>query len=121
MHASSPTSERWSWPAGCAIVLYQWRWYDPDQGEVVSGWSQQHEPDDAGYVDLEADALHDARTRRIPTQRRRFVVVEPYTFTSEESLPPLLTHDSGPQTWICALLGLTPETRACHGIAHACP
>jgi hypothetical protein len=106
MLSSPHTSERWSWPADRAIVLYHWRWFDPDLGEVVSGWSRQCDADEAGYVDLEADALHEARTRHLHPQSRRCVVVEPYTFTSPASLPRLLLHDSGPQIWICALLSL---------------
>jgi hypothetical protein len=121
MHSSSQTSERWSWPADRAIVLYHWRWYDPELGEVVSGWSQQCEADHAGYVHFEADALYEAHTRHIDPQRRRLVVVEPYTFTSVTSLPPLLVHDSGPQTWICALLTPTLDTGPCHRVAQTCP
>jgi hypothetical protein len=100
MLSSSYTSERWSWPADRALVLYHWRWFDPDLSEVVSGWSWQCEADDAGYVDLVADALHEARTWHIHPKSRHFVVVEPCTFTSVTSLPSLLMQDGTPQAWI---------------------
>jgi hypothetical protein len=106
MLSSSHISECWSWPAERALVLYHWRWFDSDLSEVVSGWSQQCEADDAGYVDLEADALHEARTRYIHPKSRRFVVVEPYTFIGAASLPPLLMQGGRPQAWIRNLLSL---------------
>ena len=104
MLPSLHTSECWRWPADRAIVLYRWRWFDPDLGVVVNGWSQQCDADDAGYVDLEADALYEARTRHIHPKSRRCVVVEPSTFTSMTALPPLLMQDGRLLAWIRTLL-----------------
>jgi hypothetical protein len=104
MLASLHTSERWSWAADRVLVLYHWRWFDPDLGEVVNGWSQQCAADDAGYVHFEADALHEAQTRQIHPESRRFVVVEVYTFTRMTCLPPGLVQDGRPLAWIRTLL-----------------
>jgi hypothetical protein len=100
------TPERWSWPAGRAIVLYDWSWFDRDLGEVVGGWSQQSEADDAGYVHMEADALHEAQTRQIHPESRLFVFANPHTFSNMTPLPLSLKGDDGlPLPWIRALLG----------------
>jgi hypothetical protein len=121
MPTSSHTSERWSWPADRAIVLYHWRWFDPDLGEVVGGWSQQCEADDADYVHFEADVLYEARTRRIHPKSRRFIVAEPYTFTNMTPLPSLLLHDGRPLAWIRTLLSADTDTCSCHVVAQTCP
>jgi hypothetical protein len=105
---TSDTPQPWSWPAGRAIVLYHWSWFDQLVGDVVVGWSQRDEVDDAGYIHLEEETHQPARTRQIDRESRDFAVVEPHTFTGLTPLPASLVHDDGtPVAWLRALLGTT--------------
>src|SRR5689334_16721566 len=72
---ASDTPERWSWPAGRAIVLYHWSWFDQVVGDVVVGWSQRDELDSYGYIHLEEEIHQPARTRQIDRESRDFAVV----------------------------------------------
>ena len=98
------TPQRWTWPHGRAIVLYHWSWYDRGLAEIVNGWSQRGETDDAGYLHLEAESIRDAETMQVDQGGEP--LVEPHTFTGLTLLPPSLLQDNGrPLKWIRALLG----------------
>ena len=98
------TPQRWTWPAGRAIVLYHWSWFDPAVGEVIVGWSQRGELDERSYVHLEAEDLTPARSLEVDPDLDP--IVKPKTLTGLSGLPGELLDDDGtPLPWIRALLG----------------
>jgi hypothetical protein len=101
---SSDIPERWIWPAGRAIALYHWTWYDQGLGEIITGWSQRDEVDDIGYIHLEAESTRDAETMQV--DQVGDPLIEPHTFTGLTLLPPSLLQDDGrPLAWLRTLLG----------------
>jgi hypothetical protein len=98
------TPERWSWPAGRAIVLYHWSWFDPDLGDTVVGWSQRGEIDGNGFVHLEAEDFQPARSLQ---PGHDYVIVKAYTLSPLTALPDELTDDDDgtPLPWVRALIG----------------
>jgi hypothetical protein len=55
----------WTWPAGRAVVLYHWSWFDPAIGDVVVGWSRRGELDETGFVHFEAERRRAARSAHV--------------------------------------------------------
>jgi hypothetical protein len=102
----NPPETPWTWPAGRALVLYHWSWFDPEQGQVITGWSQRNALDEAGYAHLEAEALEAIRSMWVDPEVRHALFIEPHTFTPLTRLPSELRDgDGAPLTWIRALLG----------------
>ena len=96
--------EPWNWPQGRAIVLYHWSWFDPNEGDVITGWSQRNTLDDHGFVHLEAEDTRPARSCEVDPDLDP--IVELHTFTSLTPLPLSLKDDDGrPLAWIQTLLG----------------
>lgn len=101
---SEPDQPQWTWPAGRAVVLYHWSWFDPQEGDVVVGWSQRDAADERDYVHFEAE--HSVPARTVQVDRSGDVFVEPHTFTAMTLLPPSLQDsDRRPLPWIRELLG----------------
>jgi hypothetical protein len=101
---TSETPQRWSWPAGRAIVLYHWAWYDQRLAEIITGWSQRNETDDAGYIHLEAERLREPRTMQV--DQEGIPQVESHTLSGLTALPQELRTDDGrPLAWLRSLLG----------------
>jgi hypothetical protein len=102
--STSDTPERWSWPAGRAITLYHWSWFDPAVGDVIVGWSQRGELDERSYVHLEAENPQQARSLEVDPDLDP--IVKAQTFSGFSRLPGELRDDEGtPLPWIRALLG----------------
>ncbi len=95
--------QTWTWPAGRVLVLYHWSWFDPSEGDVIVGWSQRGETDDAGYIHLEAEDFQPARTLQTASD---YVIVKQHTLSPLTPLPDELTDDTGaPLPWVRALIG----------------
>jgi hypothetical protein len=96
--------QTWTWPAGRVLILYHWSWFDQNLGEIIAGWSQRSETDDADYIHLEAERLREAETVRVDQEGRP--LIEPYTFSAFTGVPHELSADDGaPLPWVRALLG----------------
>jgi hypothetical protein len=94
----------WLWPAGRAVVLYHWSWFDPALGEIVVGWSQRGEADANGFVHFEAERRVGARSLQV--YRDGLPLVASQTFSGLSPLPQALQdRDGTPLPWIRALLG----------------
>lgn len=103
---TTPTTPDWTWPQGRAIVLYHWSWFDPQEGDIVVGWSQRDTTDEAGYIHLEAENPRPARSVQVDPEARSFLFIEPHTFTALTPLPlSLQDADGRPLPWIRELLG----------------
>jgi hypothetical protein len=103
---SQSDTPKWTWPAGRAVVLYHWSWFDPELGQVIVGWSHRNALDEAGYAHLEPEALVPARSLWVDPEARDFLFVEPETYTALTRLPPSLQESGGrPLAWIRELLG----------------
>lgn len=104
----NPPETPWTWPSGRAIVLYHWSWFDPEQADVIVGWSQRDTLDAAGYAHLAAEKIQQARSVWVDPEARDYLIVEPHTFTALTRLPgELRDYDGAPLSWIRALLGET--------------
>jgi hypothetical protein len=94
----------WTWPAGRAIVLYEWSWFDQAKGSVISGWSQQSAVDAHGYVHLEAEDVRPPETLQV--DQEGYPSIKAHTFTAMTGIPDELSDDAGaPLSWVRALLG----------------
>lgn len=101
MAESSP--QPWTWPADRIVRLYYWNWFDPDIGDVVAGWSQRGETDEAGYIHLETERGQDART--VQVYKEGYPGAESHSFSALNPLPSELRLDDGrPLPWITALI-----------------
>jgi hypothetical protein len=77
------------------LILYHWAWYDQSLGEIVAGWSQRGEVDEADYIHLEAERLRDPRTMQVDQEGMR--QIEPHTLSGLTALPlELRTDDRRP-------------------------
>ncbi len=94
-------NQKWTWPAGRVLILYEWSWFDPDLGDVVSGWSRQSEADDAGYVHFEAEGAARRPNHAAPSREPRFCVCEADHIQRADSTPDRAAY----RRWHTAALG----------------
>lgn len=93
----------WTWPQGRALVLYHWSWFDPNEGDVITGWSQRNTLDEHSFVHLEAEDTRPARSCEVDLDLAP--IIELHTFTALTRLPGELRDDAGaPLPWLRALL-----------------